>query len=171
MAETPLRDWARRLRVDASGESGRISATDAYAIADYLDAQYFKSLPVESARCCEHAESEHETQEYRGDKARHCLAEGCQCKRWFPVESAPSTPTTWRACRASEAPSRDVRRQQGLPRLPGPHLPLLSGLRPDLPRRAQTGLPKGIRPTGLAGPALRPSASMKGQDTCLQRST
>ena len=29
--------WARHLNVDASGESGRISATEAYAIADYLE--------------------------------------------------------------------------------------------------------------------------------------
>lgn len=29
--------WARHLRVDASGESGRIAAAEAYAIADFLE--------------------------------------------------------------------------------------------------------------------------------------
>lgn len=34
-------------------------------------------------RCCEHPEGDHETVEYRGtDKPRHCLAPGCDCKRF-----------------------------------------------------------------------------------------
>jgi len=40
---------------------------------------------------CGHSEAHHESVEYRGDKTRHCLTDGCLCRNFMPSASQPVT--------------------------------------------------------------------------------